>query len=295
MGSYHLAVWGHITLLVLTILAFVPHLYFLVRKQDSSPISIVYILLNLVVATEQFAVSYFFAIYPTNTKCLICPTYRGIFSHTPLDVGDWLNFAQFLTVFVLLLIIFTLCLRYRPSQNREEVTVFARRSGLIYAWFLLFTIGPLLVETAFGGIDYRSRTSPILFVYQFFHIFFLAPLMPVFQAIGIVVQLRRDREIHDRAPLYVQGGLVAQTINFCLLAVAWPYRLLLDDENRSLLSWYTFIGWISVSSGIYALGQGLLLSCPREVGRIEGDETGERRALLHDAPTEHTNEANGSQ
>lgn len=288
-----------------------PHLYFLVRKQDSSPISIVYILLNLVVATEQFAVSYFFAIYPTNTKCLICPTYRGIFSHTPLDVGDWLNFAQFLTVFVLLLIMykspstpseqlltdasFTLCLRYRPSQNREEVTVFARRSGLIYAWFLLFTIGPLLVETAFGGIDYRSRTSPILFVYQFFHIFFLAPLMPVFQAIGIVVQLRRDREIHDRAPLYVQGGLVAQTINFCLLAVAWPYRLLLDDENRSLLSWYTFIGWISVSSGIYALGQGLLLSCPREVGRIEGDETGERRALLHDAPTEHTNEANGSQ
>ncbi|VUC27414.1 unnamed protein product [Clonostachys rosea] len=305
MGFHHLPVWGHITLLILTILTFGPHLYFLIRKRDSSPVSIVYILLNLVVATEQFAASYFFAIYPTNTKCLICPTYKGIFSHTPLDVGDWLNFAHFLTVFVLWLIMytippslsgqlltdasFTLSLRYRPSQNREERTVFVRRPGLIYTWFLLFTIGPLLIETAVGGIDYRSRTSPILFVYQFPHIFLLAPLMPVIQAIGVIAQLGKDREIRARAPLYIQGGLVAQAIVFCLLAVAWPYRLLLDETNWSLISWYTFVGWISISSGIFALGQGLLLFSTRVV-RIEEHDSGERRALLHDAPTERTNE-----
>ncbi|CAH0046961.1 unnamed protein product [Clonostachys solani] len=311
MGSYHLPVWGHITLLVLTILAFAPHLYFLARKQDSSPVSIVYILLNLVVATEQFAVSYFFAIYPTNTKCLICPTYKDIFSHTPLDVGDWLNFVHFLTVFVLWLIMckfpptpseqlltdasFTLCLRYRLAQNREELTVLVRRPGWIYSWFLLLTIGPLVVETAFGGIDYRGRTSPILFVYQFPHIFLLAPLMPVIQAIAIVAQLRRDRETRNRAPVCIQGGLVAQTIIFCLLAVTWPYRLLLDDTNWSLLSWYTFAGWISISSGIFAFGQGLLLFYARGVCRAEGHDAGEGRALLHDAPSEHTNETDGSQ
>lgn len=80
-----------------------------------------------------------------------------------------------------------------------------------------------------------------------------------------------------------------QFFTFLLLAISWPFRLILPpnmwklgSKPAILLEWYPWVGWASVNNAILSIGQGiaLLLYISREGfdGKIRF--TDERRSLL---------------
>ena len=83
-------------LIVLTALSFLPQLYQLWSKKDSTGISIGYVLANLVVATEQLTLEAYVTVNVPESA-------GGTFTHDPLSTGDWLNFVQTLVTWLLFL------------------------------------------------------------------------------------------------------------------------------------------------------------------------------------------------
>lgn len=81
-------------LIALTAFSFLPQLYRLWLKKDGTGISIAYVLINLLVATEQLT-------NETYVTANVPESGRGIFTHDPLSTGDWLNLAQTLVTWVM--------------------------------------------------------------------------------------------------------------------------------------------------------------------------------------------------
>lgn len=79
-------------LLVLSFASFLPQLQLLWLRRDSSGISLYYVLFNLIVATELFTI---------DLAMLTSVDGGDIFVHSPATAGDWLNLAQFGTVWVM--------------------------------------------------------------------------------------------------------------------------------------------------------------------------------------------------
>lgn len=87
----------HSLLVVLTCTSFVPQLYLLViRHGNVSGISLNYVFLNLVVATELFAMSFLFTVNLVQRS--------DLFVHNPPNAGDWINMANFAVIWVLWLV-----------------------------------------------------------------------------------------------------------------------------------------------------------------------------------------------
>lgn len=60
--------------------------------------------------------------------------------------------------------------------------------------------------------------------------------------------------------------LALQSFTFLLLAISWPFRLILPPnmwehglKPAVLMEWYPWVGWACVNSAIMAIGQGVLL------------------------------------
>lgn len=81
-------------LIVLTAFSFLPQLYNLWSKKDGTGISIAYVLINLLVATEQLTLE-------TYVTVNVPESAKGIFTHDPLSTGDWLNLVQTLVNLVM--------------------------------------------------------------------------------------------------------------------------------------------------------------------------------------------------
>lgn len=77
---------------MLSLASFLPQLQRLWLRRDSSGISLAYVLFNLMVATELFTI---------DLAILTSVDGGDIFVHSPASVGDWLNLAQFGTVWVM--------------------------------------------------------------------------------------------------------------------------------------------------------------------------------------------------
>lgn len=90
-------------LLVLSSTSFLPQLQLLWLRRDSSGISLYYVLFNLIVATELFTI---------DLAMLTSVDGGNIFVHSPATTGDWLNLAQFGTVWVLWTLMYV-----RPSSG----------------------------------------------------------------------------------------------------------------------------------------------------------------------------------
>lgn len=82
---------------------------------------------------------------------------------------------------------------------------------------------------------------------------------------------------------------------FLLLAISWPFRLILPpnmwqlgSKPAILLEWYPWVGWACVNNAIFAIGQGMILLLYS--GRMGFDGTSrftdERRPLIN--PEERT-------
>lgn len=57
-----------------------------------------------------------------------------------------------------------------------------------------------------------------------------------------------------------------QFFTFLLLAISWPFRLILPSnmwelgsKPAILLEWYPWVGWACVNNAIFAIGQGIIL------------------------------------
>lgn len=84
-------------LLVLSFLSFLPQLQLFWLRRDSSGVSLYYVLFNLVVSTELFTI---------DLSILTSVDGGDIFVHAPATIGDWLNLAQFGTVWVMWLVVY---------------------------------------------------------------------------------------------------------------------------------------------------------------------------------------------
>lgn len=78
-------------------------------------------------------------------------------------------------------------------------------------------------------------------------------------------------------------------LTFLLLAISWPFRLILPpnmwelgSQPALLLEWYPWVGWACVNNAILAIGQGiiLLLLISREGFSGKVRSTTERQPLL---------------
>lgn len=83
-------------LLLLSFVSFLPQLWLLYKRKDSAGLSFFYVFVNLVVATECFLRSFGFDFTGQNP---------GLFVHTPPNVGDSINLAQFAVVWALWLVV----------------------------------------------------------------------------------------------------------------------------------------------------------------------------------------------
>lgn len=85
-------------LIVLTAFSFLPQLYHLCLKKDSTGVSIGYVLANLLVATEQLTLEMYVTV-------VVPKSAGGTFTHNPLSTGDWLNLVQTLVNWVMFIVL----------------------------------------------------------------------------------------------------------------------------------------------------------------------------------------------
>jgi hypothetical protein len=83
-------------LLLLSFISFLPQLRLPYLRKNSSGLSLIYVLCNLIIATELLTVSFVLVVNYATEEAK-----PGIFVHDPPDVGDKINLAQFALVWVM--------------------------------------------------------------------------------------------------------------------------------------------------------------------------------------------------
>ncbi|KAH8743749.1 hypothetical protein F5883DRAFT_592078 [Diaporthe sp. PMI_573] len=237
-----------IVLLVLSFASFLPQLQLLWLRRDSTGISLFYVLFNLIVITEQFTID----------LALITSVDGGdIVVHTPATTGDWLNLAQFGTVWVLWVLFFIACMVLSPRVRPRTALGCA---CAVYMCYLGISLVPIIVVTASGGSDNDRKWFDALFVG--FHIIFVNPFITILRVISIYPQARailgRPRE--ECALSLV--GLAAQAVVFLLLGLTWSARFEgwhYPIFGRGFYSWFQMVGYVPFDHIVFAVVQAILL------------------------------------
>ncbi|KAL3447850.1 hypothetical protein BJX65DRAFT_276126 [Aspergillus insuetus] len=304
--------WLRIILLILTFLSFRPQLHRICARNDASGIALSYILLNLIAATEQFALNFGYT-------ALDMPSDGG-FVHKSRTVGDWLDLAQTTLVWVLFVAYFALCLSF-PSES----TLRHRKIMLgVYLAYFFITIIPLFIAAVIMG-SYDNKGSwndlPAMFVF-IPHMLWLNYIGTILVVVAIYVQARailRARpgpdpsepesevpatsEPESESAQEVQGqeevypyqkhtptslsvpGLAAQSVLFIILAVSWIFRVSSPPvpegatwwDYRVLRDWFELVGSVAVDNAVFGIGQGILLLIVLRSGKKGwGEELGEQ-------------------
>ncbi|KAB5566845.1 hypothetical protein GE09DRAFT_1284559 [Coniochaeta sp. 2T2.1] len=249
--------WLRIVLLLLTFASFQPQLRLLWVRRDSSGISLYYVLLNLIVATELFTISFF---YVVNNRV----EGSQFFVHVPPNVGDRLNLAQFALTWVLWVLLFAACLAYPSDRYRGRRTTVSA----IYGSFLLISVVPLFVDAALDDpFDQYHKWGLALFGIA--HIFLVNFIVSI---LGFVAPYLQARDIIARPPGSGPGalslvGLAAQAVVFALLAPAWLGRLVFPWEELGagivnwnvLKAWWQLVGFVAFDHAVFAIAQAFLL------------------------------------
>ncbi|KAL2782817.1 hypothetical protein BJX66DRAFT_345501 [Aspergillus keveii] len=256
------------------------------RTQRRLGVALSYILLNLIAATEKFALNFGYI-------ALTMPS-SGVFVHKSLTVGDWLNLAQTTLVWVF----FALCLS-SPSES-----TFRHRKiilGIYLAYFI--TIIPLFIAAVIMGSDDKKGAwdeLPALFAF-IPHMLWLNYIGTIFAVVATYLQARailrpRSRpdplesevpaesepELESAQQVQEQGqeesspsqkhtptslsvlGLAIQSVLFMLLAVSWIFRVSFPPlpegatwwDYRVLKVWYEMMGSVAVDKARLGLGRG---------------------------------------
>jgi hypothetical protein len=82
----------------LSLASFLPQIRLLLQRGNTTGLSLYYLLFNLISATEQFALSFYFIVNRVEPA--------DVFTHEPPTVGDWLNLAQTTAIFLAWLVMY---------------------------------------------------------------------------------------------------------------------------------------------------------------------------------------------
>ncbi|KAJ5986967.1 hypothetical protein N7451_011332 [Penicillium sp. IBT 35674x] len=272
--------WLRIILILLSGASYLPQLYRIWVHGDCQGISLGYLLLNLISATEQFTMGFF-----------ILVNHEGgtdLFVETPVTTGDWLNLTQLTLVWVMHLLLFILCLWF-PSENN---TGYKLRLLTVYILFTLISIIPLFIDAIdrdfFGPPEWR-RVGEALF--SGYHAMFMNPIVTVLALVALPYQARaiRTLPVGNLESLSLLG-LLAQGIIFSIVAISWTMRVRFMDLSfrdvisyglLTFVSWYQMVGWAAVNNAVFALVQ-LSLFCLARNWRVVkmAVADGEREPLL---------------
>ncbi|KAK0660439.1 hypothetical protein QBC41DRAFT_330939 [Cercophora samala] len=253
--------WLRVVFLILSLLSFQPQIARLYHRRDSAGISLYYVLFNLIIATELFSISFF---HIANNR------YGGTdsFVHDPPSFGDLLNLAQFTVVWMAWVIILALCIIYsHTTSNQPNPSLIIS----IYISFLLISIIPLFTDALFADTTdpYHKWT---LGFFSAVHMLFINPGVFLLSFLAIGAQAKEILHRHhnnEGVGALSLPGLAVQTLLFALLAVTWSGRLVFHWDNvpvESRINWSVFVFWfqsvgfVLFDYGVFAIGQGVLLS-----------------------------------
>lgn len=92
------------------------------------------------------------------------------------------------------------------------------------------------------------------------------PLFTLIAAVSIFIQARAMPAMPDQLMGWSQWTLGLQSLTYLILAISWPFRLILPpnmwqlgSKPALLLEWYPWVGWACVNNAILAIGQGMIL------------------------------------
>ncbi|KAL3465922.1 hypothetical protein BJX64DRAFT_251277 [Aspergillus heterothallicus] len=284
--------FARIILLFLTAISFIPQLHRLFWKKNSLGLSPSYVLCNLIVATEQFALMFYMMIS--------MPEAAGdSFVHDPHTVGDWLNFVQMTITWILFLFVFILTIHYRPSNRAKRGYV------CIYIIYLLISLIPLAIDLI--GLTPHLATpswpeNDLRELWAVTHGLLLNALMPPLAAIALIPQAAQIwKHIGDpaRHPGLSVLGLAIQSGILASVAVSWNFRVSFVGYGAKFdFGWFWDYGWPVVENGVVAGVEALLallagwrgwVEMRRRRERVEdedGDGDGDGGGTPHDRERE---------
>ncbi|KAH6873477.1 hypothetical protein B0T10DRAFT_235283, partial [Thelonectria olida] len=217
-----------------------PQLRRVLAKGDSSNISLYYLLFNLISATEQFSLGFFYIVSHYDDS--------RIFVSTPRNVGDWLNLTQLTMVWIMFLALFATCIFFSPDTRGHKACVLA-----IYISFLLISIVPLIIDPVNAEVPYSGWFSGIVFGA---HFLWVGPIVTFLGVLALVVQW-------PKAAALSIAGLRAQAFIFAFVALFWivrvEYPVMERVSLRILQNWYLSVGWVAVDNAVFAVTQFVLL------------------------------------
>ncbi|PWY72769.1 hypothetical protein BO83DRAFT_408483 [Aspergillus eucalypticola CBS 122712] len=249
--------WLRIFLMGLSIFSFLPQLRLLWATKNSSGLSINYVLINLICATEQFLLVLLYNNTPDAEP--------NMFVENPGSLGDWMNLIQITVVWILSGLTFTLSLRY-PSDSSFRVK---RSAALSYIAYLLVAVVPpvCVVLTTRRGED--PPTSEIEWQFALWsgvHLIFVNPVMTLLSFSAVFCQAPKLLKGVSPPRALSLPGLAIQAVVFTVLALSWPFRFVYLDPDWNvfaswfaLYTWYVSVGWTAVDCAVFALVQVILL------------------------------------
>ncbi|KAJ5657872.1 uncharacterized protein N7484_001521 [Penicillium longicatenatum] len=260
--------WLRIILILLSGASYLPQLHRIWVRGNGQGISLGYLLLNLISATEQFTIGFFLLVNHEGGT--------DIFIQTPKTTGDWLNLAQLTVVWVLHLLLFILCLWF-PSDHHTWYKL-----GLltIYILFAFISVIPLFID----AIDRDYFNDPAFpgwgqALFSGYHAMFMNPIVTILALVALPCQARAIRAlpIGDLKSLSLLGLLI-QGVVFGVMAISWPLRVRFMDLSfreviahgfLTFVSWYQTAGWAAVDNAVFALVQSSLFYLAKNRGTVK--------------------------
>ncbi|RAL13201.1 uncharacterized protein BO97DRAFT_442635 [Aspergillus homomorphus CBS 101889] len=219
--------WLRVVLLGLEITVFLPQLWRIWTQKASTGLSILYIFFNLLSATERFTVGFLTAVNLT----IAGADPPGVFAHTPRTIGDCLNLVQLGVDWVLLLLLFVLCLTYPPPHypypSQALILV-----AILYTAFTLFSIIPTFIDALFPSIFHEPGENQIDFgvaIFIGFHLYYLNTIFTLLSICSFIPQAIQLRSSLLGSGVVSVRDWALQAVVLAMLAVSWLFRLKLPS------------------------------------------------------------------
>ncbi|KAI9826471.1 MAG: hypothetical protein M1819_007364 [Sarea resinae] len=258
----------------MTFVSYIPQYHRLLTLGSSSGLSVASVLTTTMVAQVQTATMYYLF------KSAPLMEY-DIPIATPPSTRDWLNLSQILIQWICSLLLLALVI-YLPTSTISPAPAVLSKKVAVLLWILHVLL--FILSVAAGG-----RPQDVIFnIIRNINADIINPLFTLIAAVAFFFQAR------VMPPVGQPNGLSKWTLGlhfftFLLLAISWPFRLILPpnmwklgSKPAILLEWYPWVGWACVNNAILAIGQGIMLLLYISRAGCDGTirSTDERRSLL---------------
>ncbi|RAH61474.1 hypothetical protein BO85DRAFT_435740 [Aspergillus piperis CBS 112811] len=216
--------WLRVFLLVLEIAVFLPQLLRIWVQKTSTGLSLIYIFLNLLSATERFTVG-FSAVVNLTIAGADAPAF---FVHDPRTVGDWLNLLQLASFYV------------------SPIPLLAPPTPVS-----LISIVPLFTDALFPSIFHEPGERELdlgVAIFMGFHLFYLNTIFTLLSICSIIPQAVQFRSLSLNLGVVRVRDCALQGVVLAMLTVSWVFRVKLPDgvdvltPFRSII-WEKESGW----------------------------------------------------